>query len=60
MLGKWKSDPEYVSGTGLPPKVNKLFPLGCKFGTLNRTFTSIGRPNHNNKNIGWLLWKQSC
>jgi len=31
---KWKSDPETVSGTGAPPKVNQ-FP--------------IGRPNHNIK-----------
>ena len=35
--GKWKSDPEFVSGTGSPPKVNQFFCLLCP------SFNEIGR-----------------
>ena len=44
VVGKWKSGPESVSGTGLPPKLEQFFRL-------------IG-PNINE--IAWLLLQQSC
>jgi len=40
---KWKSDPEYVSGTGAPPKVNQFFQLVGSITT--PSYSEIGSLN---------------